>query len=67
MSIVTVTWKQIRTLKWARDMAEGWKGNHDPESYDEFDAWIADVDEAIEQVRKDRLRLRKLLKDSTKC
>lgn len=61
MAVKTVTLAQIKSLKWARDMAESWKGNQDPESYDEFDAWIAEVDEALRQVRKDRANYRVML------
>ena len=59
--IHTVTLAQIDDLKWARGMAEDWRGNFDPESYDEFDAWIADVDKAIKAVKRDRKKLRELL------
>lgn len=59
--IKTLTVKQIRNLTMSRDMAEDWRGNHNPESYDEFDAWIAEIDAALEQVKLDRQRLRAAL------
>lgn len=61
MTIKTVTLAEIRTLKRARDEADAWKGNHAPESFDEFEAWIATIDAAIESVERDRLRLQGLL------
>lgn len=61
--IKTVTLAEIRDLKWAREKAAEWKGNTDPESFDEFDEWIADIDKAIKSVERDRKILRSMLKE----
>jgi len=58
----TLTVEQIKWLRQAINMAEEWKGNHDPESYDEFDSWIAKMRTALKQVTSDRKRLRELLR-----
>lgn len=62
----TVTLTQIQTLKWARDQTAGWKGNINPDSHDEFDEWIADIDDAIRAVVCDRALLRQLLQKENK-
>ena len=60
-AIRTVTHENIADLKWARKMAADWRGNQNPETIDEFDGWIADVDVAIRAVIRDRKRLRNIL------
>lgn len=54
----TVSLSQIAALKEAVDMAEAWRGGTDPDSWDEFDEGIAEMREALKQVRKDREALR---------
>jgi len=54
----TVTLVQINWLNSAIGMAEDWRGNQDPKSYDEFDEWVVSMREALKAVRADRKLLR---------
>lgn len=60
MKTKSISISQIRDLSQACEMAEAWRGNRDPDTYDEFDAWIRSVRKAIRIVKRDRIRLRKL-------
>ena len=56
--IKTITVNQLAWLKWARNRAHDWRGNHNPDYYDNFDAQINLIDEALKQATHDRLTLR---------
>ena len=61
MLVKTITLTQICDLKWARDRAKEWRGNHNPNEWDDFDQWIDDVNIAIKAVELDRKTLRSIL------
>jgi len=60
----TVTVAQLSWLRCAIAMAEDWRGNHDPESHDEFDEWIASMRESLKAVKADRKLLRSYISAS---